>query len=110
MMLVVTIDSDYAVTVGTVVKEIAEGIFQCGALAFVDLVVQQMDDVRMGSSFFFEIVQVFLLAAVVYKNNVSKAILKESFNDSVELFIGIQRGQNDRNTGTRFSTRHPCPY
>ena len=59
--------------------------------------VQQMDDVGMGGSFFLEIVQIFLLAAVIYKDNIGKAILKKTFDNSVELFIRIQRGQYHRN-------------
>ena len=99
MVLVVTVHRYNAETVGTVFQEIAESILQCGTLALVDLVVQQVDNIGMSGSFFLEIVQVFLLAAVVYKNNVGKAILQKTVDDRVELLIGIQRGEYDRDFG-----------
>ena len=97
MVLVVTVDCDDTETLWAVSKEPAEGIFQCGTLALVDFMVQQVDDVGVGSGFFFKVVQVLLLAAVVDQNDVGKAVLQKTFDDRMELFIGIQRRQNDRN-------------
>ena len=59
----------------------------------------------MGGDFGLKVVQIFRLAAVVDKDDVPEAILQKPLDDRVQLFIGIQRGQNHRDFGYIFHMR-----
>ena len=98
VVLVVAVHGDDAEAVGTVLQEPGESGFQSSALAAVDLVVQQVD-FRVGSGGIREVMQVFLLAAVVNENDIGKAIFQQAVNDGYQLLIGVERGQDYRNFG-----------
>ena len=99
VVLIITVNGDNAKPVRTVLQEVTEGVFQGGTLALVYFMVQQMDYIRMCCCLLFKIVQVLRLAAIVDQNDVGKAIFQQTVNDGMELFVGIQRGQNHRNFG-----------
>ena len=75
VVLIVAVHSDDAQTLGPVVEEIPEGVFQGRTFALVDFMMEQ-GDLRMQGGKIGEIVQVFGLAAVVDQNNIGKAIFQ----------------------------------
>ena len=61
--------------------------------------MMEQGDFRMLGGKLGEIVQIFGLAAVVDQNNIGKAVFQKSVHHGNEFFVGVQRGQNHRNSG-----------
>jgi hypothetical protein len=61
--------------------------------------VVQEGDLRMGLGFLQEIVEILFLAAVVDQDDVGEAVLQQTGDDPVELLIGVQGWQNNRDLG-----------
>ena len=48
----------------------------------------------MGSGGILKVVKIFRLAAVIDQNNVGKTVFQQTVDDSVQLFVRIQGGQD----------------
>jgi len=61
-------------------------------------VVQQGDLGMLGSQVG-EIVQIFLLAAIVHQNNIGKTVFQQTVHNGDQLLIRVKGGQNHGDFG-----------